>query len=368
MITRKVDNHDALAGFAYNWVKKLGANLNKLYVISWQAGDSRDLPENIEVVFLPKNKFAKIFILPWEVFKLALKVDGVFCHMNPEYTILSWLPAKIFGKRIVSWYTHKQINWKRRLLELLTDKILTASKDSFRQPWFKNKVEVTGHGIDIEQFKTQNSPPEADAPLAQKLKINEDFNIISVGRISPTKDYESIIKALDILGNKQIHLVKSGEAGLPEVKFNRVKLKIIGDVILEVQRQYLDSLKQMVVAMDLGQQVEFVGWVANQQMPPYYQEADLFINMSGTGSVDKVVLEAMACQCLVLTSNEAFREILPKELMVEKNNPQKLAEKIKWLMDLPAEEKEAIIKSLRKIVVNDHNLDKLVLKIINQFK
>ena len=175
MITRKVDNHDALAGFAYNWVKKLGANLNKLYVISWQAGDSRDLPENIEVVFLPKNKFAKIFILPWEVFKLALKVDGVFCHMNPEYTILSWLPAKIFGKRIVSWYTHKQINWKRRLLELLTDKILTASKDSFRQPWFKNKVEVTGHGIDIEQFKTQNSPPEADAPLAQKLKI-ENFS------------------------------------------------------------------------------------------------------------------------------------------------------------------------------------------------
>ena len=225
-------------------------------------------------------------------------------------------------------------------MEVLADKILTASKDSFRRPWFKNKVEVTGHGIDVDKFQSQNS----------KVKINEDFNIISVGRISPTKDYESIIKAIDILGNKNI------------------KLKIIGDVILEVQRQYLIELQKMTANLGLNQQVEFVGWVANQEMPPYYQKADLFINMSGTGSVDKVVLEAMACECLVLTSNEAFREILPAGLMVEKNNPPKLAEKIKWLMDLPAEEKKAVRKRLREIVVNNHNLDKLVLKIINQFK
>ena len=51
MITRKVDRNDALAGFAWNWVKKIGENLDKFYVISWQAGDKSDLPDNIEVIF-----------------------------------------------------------------------------------------------------------------------------------------------------------------------------------------------------------------------------------------------------------------------------------------------------------------------------
>ncbi|MDO8669443.1 MAG: glycosyltransferase family 4 protein [Candidatus Buchananbacteria bacterium] len=340
MITRKIDSRDALAGFAWNWVKKIGENTSKLYVISWQAGDASGLAKNIEVIFLPKSgRIKKVFTLWSRLIKVLPKVDGLFCHMNPEYTILSAPLAKIYGKKVVSWYTHKQVNWRRRLMELLADKIITASASSFRRPWFSKKVLAVGHGIDTNLFKeieNKNKPA--------------DFKIISVGRISPTKDYESIIKALDILKDKNI------------------KLKIIGDVILEFQRQYLASLRQMVKAMSLDDQVEFIGWIANQDMPVYYQGADLFINMSGTGSVDKVVLEAMSCGCLVLTSNEAFEEILPSDFMVAKNNPYQLAEKIKWLKDLSDDKKIKIRKQLREEVVKNHNLDELAVKIINQFK
>ena len=341
MITRKVDRNDALAGFTWNWVKKIGENLDKLYVISWQSGDASELPNNVEVIFLPdQGKIKKVFVLWHKLINILPKVDGLFCHMNPEYTILSAPLAKIFGKYTVSWYTHKQVNWRRRLMELLANRIITASLSSFRYPLFPKKVAVIGHGIDIDKFKS----------LKSKVESQGNFNIVSVGRISPTKDYQSIIKALDILGHKSI------------------KLKIIGDVILEVQRQYLNNLKQMVTAMNLEERVEFIGWIPNQNMPVYYQQTDLFINMSGTGSVDKVVLEAMACGCLVLTSNEAFETILPKELMVEKNNPHQLAEKIKWLKDLSDDEKNKMELELRQEVVENHNLDKLVVKIINQFK
>lgn len=340
MITRKVDINDALAGFAWNWVKKIGENLDKLYVISWQHGNQSGLPENIEVIFLTdRQKIKKVFKLWWKLIEILPQVDGLFCHMNPEYTILSAPLARIFRKKTISWYTHKQVNWRRRLMELLTNKIITASAVSFRQPWFPKKVLVIGHGIDTDLFN-----------ISEDKNNSSDFNIVSVGRISPTKDYESIIKALDILKDKNI------------------KLKIIGDVILEFQRQYLDSLKEMVKIMSLDDQVEFVGWIANQSMPIYYQQTDLFINMSGTGSVDKVVLEAMSCGCLVLTSNEAFATILPKELMVEKNDPQKLAEKIKWLQNLPNDKKNKLKLQLRQEVVENHNLNKLVIRIINQFK
>lgn len=341
MITRKVDKNDALAGFAWNWIKKIGENLENLYVISWQPGDASGLPGNIEVIFLSdKQKIKKIFKLWRKLIEILPRVDGLFCHMNPEYTILSAPLAIIFRKKTISWYTHKQVNWRRRLMELLTDKIITASAVSFRQPWFPKKVSVIGHGIDVDKFKS----------LKSKVESQGNFNIVSVGRISPTKDYESIIKALDILKDKNI------------------KLKIIGDVILEFQRQYLDSLREMVKIMSLDDQVEFVGWVTNESLPAYYQQTDLFINMSGTGSVDKVVLEAMSCGCLVLTSNEAFENILPKELMVEKNNPQQLAEKIKWLLALPDDRKNQLKLQLRQEVVENHNLNELVIKIINKFK
>ncbi|MBU2472662.1 hypothetical protein KKE74_01355, partial [Patescibacteria group bacterium] len=62
MITRKVDEKDSSpAGFTYNWVKKIGQRLEKLYVITWQKSEQKsergDLPKNIEIISLFGNKF-----------------------------------------------------------------------------------------------------------------------------------------------------------------------------------------------------------------------------------------------------------------------------------------------------------------------
>ena len=339
MITRKVDVNDALAGFTYDWVKEIGGNLEKLYVVSWQAGNVTDLPENIEVIFLSDSKLKKVFILWFKLFKILPKIDGVFCHMNPEYTILVGPLARLFGKRIVSWYTHKAVTVRRRILEILANKIITASSESFRDPWFAKKVAIIGHGINTDLFKPKTGS-----------RSDSQFRIISVGRISPTKDYESIIKSTDLLDNKS------------------VQLKIVGDVILKSQKAYFNELKEMVAKMDLADQVDFPGWIANRDMVPYYQESDLFINTSGTGSVDKVVLEAMACGCLVLTSNEAFESIIGSEFMVEKNNPKALAEKISWLMNIGLEEKTKILDKFRQIILDGYDLKKLAKKIVNQFE
>ncbi len=65
MITRKVDQDDSLAGFTYDWVKKIGEQLEKLIVITWQKSDKAGLSENIELISLPENKIKKLlcFIL-----------------------------------------------------------------------------------------------------------------------------------------------------------------------------------------------------------------------------------------------------------------------------------------------------------------
>jgi len=339
MITRKVDRKDASpASFTYNWVKKFGEKLEKLYVITWQESDRGDLPENIEIISLPDNKFFKIFALQFKLLKILPKVDGVFCHQNPEYTILSAKLAIIFRKKIVSWYTHKAVNWRRRLMELFANTIMTASDKSFRNPLFPKKVLVTGHGIDTEKFG--------------KIPRDENkngFNIISVGRISPTKDLKLLVNALDILIKKS---------------FKNIKLEIIGRPVLKSDYEYEQSLGELIEKRRLSKYISCHSG-SYDTMPVEYSNADLMVNLSQTGSVDKAVLEAMACERMVLTSNEAFKGILRDDrLMFKKKNLQDLVEKIINLMNLSQEEKNQIGKKLRDETVKNHNLDNLVMKIL----
>lgn len=343
MITRRVDKDDGLAGFTYSWVKKIGENVDSLNVICLYQGNVSDLPNNISIYSVGKEKkIGKIkSLINFCILanRLIKKCDGVFCHQNPEYTIAIWPWAKLFRKKIVTWYTHGSVSFRLRLVEKMADVILTASKDSFRLP--SKKVFVTGHGIDVNLFKPSNHE-----------NSNNLFKILTVGRISPTKDYESMIKALAIL---------------PEQDINHIQFDIIGQPGLVGQKIYFENLKKMVEVMKLNNQINFLGAKPNSEIPNFLRAADLFINLSGTGSLDKAVLEAMACGCLVLTSNFAFKDILPSELFVLQNNPKQLAQKIKSLIDFDNSTRNNLKEKMINEVVTHHNLDNLIKIIITKF-
>jgi glycosyltransferase involved in cell wall biosynthesis len=346
MITRKVDKDDGLAGFVFNWVKKIGENTKNLYVICLEKGNIEGLPENVKILSIRNNNLSKNVILrkitdflnfQKSTFKVIKKVDGVFCHMNPEYTISVWLLAKMFNKKIVSWYAHGTVSLRLRLLEKMANKIVTPSKKSFRLK--SKKITITGHGIDINKFKKINS-----------ITSNK-FKIISVGRISPTKDLETLIKAIDIIVN--------------DYHQKDIIVEIIGSPGLKSHETYLGSLKEMVKKMDLENYIKFLGSIANKDIPQKLNESQIFINLSNTGSVDKTVLEAMATEVVPITSNDAFEEILEEKYKTKPNNYKMLAEKI-----IAIKNKEAQVgnKKLREIIAKKHNLDKLIKKILEQFK
>ena len=351
-ITRKVDKADSNAGFIYTWIKRIGERLDKLIVICQEAGDYSGLPGNIEINSLGKeigyNKLKQFIKFQSLVMSRLSQVDGVFAHMMPVYSILAGPWCKLFRKKLIQWYTHKSVDFKLKLANLAVDNFATASKESFRLKTTK-PVKILGHGIDTKRFAPRNKKQDTRNKQSSKLV----FNIISIGRVSPTKDYESMIKAV-------YELKQSG--------VKNIQLTIIGDVGLKSQQIYFDNLKQMVKKMNLESQVQFLGSIANLETPKYLQQSDLFINLSDTGSLDKALLEAMACENLVLTSNQAFKSILSPELIVAKDQPDMLAEKIKYIINLPTQEKSKLRKELRKIVVENHNLDELVSKIIGLYK
>ncbi len=366
MITRKVDADDALAGFTYNWVKKFGENVGELKVICLEKGNVEGLPANVEVFSLGKESGAGKLKKLWNFHKLAKQivpqVDGVFCHMNPIYTIVVAPYSKYYHKKIVSWYTHKAVTWELRLVNLLADKIVTASEKSFRLK--SKKVEAIGHGIDTDVFRPHEeinkiplNPPfpkgekEESSPFGKGGQggfYNDKFRIISVGRISPVKDYDTLIEAINILVN---------EKGIKDIE-----VEIAGDAPLESQKNYFQALKDRVRDYNLQGVVKFVGWISNKLIPDFYRSGDLFINLSGTGSVDKAVLEAMSCGLLVLTSNEAYGTILEAKYLVSAAEPLQLAEKILTLKNSGGDR-----KLLRQIVVENHNLNNLIGKVLNKF-
>ncbi len=356
IITQKIDINDDNLGFFHCWVEEFAKQCESVVVVCLQKGDY-DLPGNVKVLSLGKeqeiqnSKFQILnkFKIQNSKFKILIKIkyiyrfykyiwrerknyDSVFVHMNPEYVVLGGLFWRLTRKKIGLWYTHKSVDLKLRLAEKLADIIFTASARSFRLP--SNKVKIMGHGIDIEKFQIPNS----------KFQIPK-FIIITAGRVAPVKNLHILIEAAGVLKNKNFDFT----------------IKIAGAPTLASGKDYFEKLKNSVKEKGLEDKIIFAGPILYKNIPKFYADGDLFVNLSNTGSIDKAVLEAMASGLLVLTSNEAFRDILPEKYLTEKA-PEQIAEKIIALSKSGKDE------SLRKYVSENHSLENLIGKIVQIYK
>jgi glycosyltransferase involved in cell wall biosynthesis len=345
MITQKVDLDDDLLGFTHTWVNKLAERVGKLYVLALAVG-RHSLRDNVELFSMGKergnSRLERLVNFNRVVGRLVLtrKVDLVFIHMCPRYAILAAPYAKLMRVPMVMWFTHRSVNNELRIAHWLVDKVVTASKESFRLK--SDKVVITGHGIDTDRFK----------PLDVRREGNTKV-ILSVGRISPIKDYETLIKAAGIL--------------IKEKGFRNLKFLIVGSIGTEAQRGYFEILQRMVANYGLGAYVEFTGAVPHRDIVAYYQNCDLFVNLSHTGSVDKAVLEAMACGKVPLTSNEAFKAILrdhQSELIFEKRHAVGLIDRIVNILAMDDGSRFDLGQEMRKTVMRSHNIDGLTEQLV----
>jgi glycosyltransferase involved in cell wall biosynthesis len=348
VITQKVDINDDNLGFFCGWLEKFAAKLGRVYVICLADG-KHSLPKNVTVLSLGKDKGASKLLqflrLQLYLVRYLRNVNGVFAHMCPIYAIYAFPFSKIFGKKIFLWYVHKSQNPTLWIAEKAVDGVITASKESFRVK--SKKVSITGHGIDTRMF----------APaVSRNREYKIPFNIVTAGRITPSKDIETLLEAF--------HIVTEGK--------NRkdCTFTIIGSPPIGKFYDYLERLKNISRARNISRLVEFKGGVPHSKMPLLLSQGDLFIHASRTGSIDKVVLEAMACGVLVVSSSEAFRSMLSSidsNLCFKEGNAPGLAKSIEYVRELDDFQYSRISFSLRKAVRDEHNLDALIERIISRF-
>ncbi|MBI3631998.1 MAG: glycosyltransferase family 4 protein [Candidatus Vogelbacteria bacterium] len=308
ILTQKVDINDDILGFMHGWIREFANHVEKITVICLQQGEYY-LPKNVSVSSLGKEGGQSRFKYLWNFYKYIWQerknYDTVFVHMNPIYLVFGGFFWKLQGKKTALWYTHRKVDLKLKIAEKFVDVIFTASKESFQLE--SDKIKVLGHGIPIDDFKNPNT-------LAQGLYGNQ-LKIISVGRITPIKNLDTLVEAANILNDRGVDF----------------KITLVGGTINEGDEKYLEKLKKMVNDFRLNDCVVFAGSVPNREIKKYYWENDFSINLCPAGGVDKAVLESMAAGLLVIVSNKAFADYLGEfkdTLLFRERDEEDLVDKI----------------------------------------
>jgi glycosyltransferase involved in cell wall biosynthesis len=340
IITQKVDRNDPVLGFFHRWIVEFAKHCEEVTAICLMKG-VYELPANVRVISLGKEegesrpKYLRRFY--GAIWRERSRYDAVFVHMNQVYVILGSLIWKLLGKRVFLWYTHTSVTLSLRIAVALVNRALTASKESLRI-WSK-KVTVLGHGIDTAIFSPENK------------QLIDSMSIVTVGRISPVKRYEILIDAFSELRN--------------EIS---MYLDIAGAPATESDREYLASLRALAKERGVSDRVRFKGAVRHDEIPALLRASDIFVNMSRTGSIDKAVLEAMSCGIPAVTSNVAFKEILsPYGLFFKDGDVHELARILGSLVG-SRETLPELGAELRSLVLQNHDLSRLVPKILSLYE
>lgn len=335
--TQTLDADDPTLGFFHVWVERLARHAERLTVVCLKKGRT-NLPGNVDVLSLGKETRPSRMQYLSRFYRYTLgrrrDYDAVFVHMNPEYAILGGLFWRLFRKPVLFWYTHKAVNLRLRLAEKLVDKIFTASKESFRLP--SRKVEVVGHGIPVDFFSEGGVHPPDDA-----------VRMLSVGRVTPSKDLETVLKAVDIVQKKR-----------------PVVCSIVGSPVTESDKAYAASLSEYAARLRFHDtdSIGFRNARAYEEMPGVYRRYQILIHTSRTGSMDKTVLEALASGLYVVTSSEAFADLGDLVYRFRPNHYDDLAAVIEKIIfsGIVGQRNDKGAAFVRE----HHNLDTLVKKII----
>lgn len=152
-------------------------------------------------------------------------------------------------------------------------------------PFLKNKIKRIYNFIDIDKIlekANKNMEIEKDRRL-----LSENY-CVSIGRLAEPKDYLTTIKAFEILKKQGIN----------------EKLYIIGD------GPDKDKLKKIIKDKNLENQVFLLGMKENPYI--WLKNADIFIHSSKLEGFSMVLLEALACETVIISSKcrTGVKEIL----------------------------------------------------------
>ena len=193
-------------------------------------------------------------------------------------------------------------------------------------------VEIIPPGVNIDTYNPRENQ--------YKLGIDADY-VLCISRIDETKGHIPLLEAFALVHKEipDIHLVIGGGSTKPKGR----------------EKNLLNRMRELIRKEGMDDVVHLVGYVPDEEMNPYYQQAKIFILPSVSEPFGMTPLEAMACGTPTVISEFAgVTEFLTDQkhcLIIDPTNETQLAMAITSLLKnkLKADEiAEAGMKFTRK--------------------
>lgn len=342
MFNLAVDSEHVTLAFGLRWIEELAKRFDHIDVVTMYEG-KHQLPSNVKVWSVGRErgypKWFRALLFYWLLAQVWRKRRPTiaFSHMIPLFSVLFFPVARLSKCRSVLWYAHGSTPRMLQLAHHLVDWIVTSTPQGFRIR--SEKLRVIGQGINLDLF-----------PFKQRT-VGSILRIITVGRLAPSKGQDILISALN-------------EWHPPDGR--PWKLTIVGDATSDGERVFAKKLRMGAQAVSKPNCVEFIGRLLPSDIAQYLNEADLFVSLGTTGSLDKAIVEAMASGCPVLSCNDAFAELATVNGFVEciiGNNEREICIGLTEYLRLNQNRRDQIAKSQGDVAKRDHGLNDLIDKL-----
>ena len=333
LINFVMDRTSPVLAWQHSVALQLAGKCERLVVLTERIGEC-ELPDNVDVHRVPRilttplRMLGARWLMNIPVWRWCARerFDAVFIHMNADWAYRLAPCWRQFRIPVLLWYAHGTVTNRLRRAHAQAACVVTSTSEGFRIP--SSKVRIIGQGIDTDLFT---------APASR----TDNATIVAVGRVSRRKSLDLMVETIAWL-----------KTNAPQCAFS---LRIIGPTLTRDDRAYAAELADTVNRRNLGHQVTFDGPRAMADLPAIYGSAFLHLNLSQTGSMDKTILESLACGCQTLTSNASvfpLFEAFP-ELVVRDRTPEAIGRQICRAYEL---RQSSSSSDLRQLVVGRHDL------------
>jgi glycosyltransferase involved in cell wall biosynthesis len=243
--------------------------------------------------------------------KRNIKVVGTN-HFVPD-NLSPYIPGSAYFSPILSRIMWIWMRMTFDRLDFATAPSRTAA-EILRQQDIKLHIYPISCGVDTNRFKPD---PDIDRDQwRQKYGLPVDKPVILfVGRVDAEKKLDLLVRALHHRNNNDFTLAIAGNGS------------------------HRKHLEQLVEHLGVGNQVKFLGFVPNEDLPSIINAVDIFTMPSEAELLSIASLEAMACAKPILLSNaRALPELVHNGLNGYLFNPgsvEDLAVKISLLLSQP---------------------------------
>lgn len=348
-VSPQIEGKRGIGVYTENLIKHLAKidKKNEYIIFSWFF---RDYEKKLKMLYCPKQKNFSMFVkrfpnsfltlLEWKfhvpIIKKFIQNENIHIYhsLGPRLPRVKGVKTIITVHDLIpeifpQWCNTEFIKENRRAIKS-ADAIITDSQNTKNDlikihNVDKGKIKIVHLGVDTKVYHPVKSVSLIEN-VRQKYNLPDKF-ILAVGPFEPRRNLKKIFEAYKKIKNK----------------FSSLKIVLVGRINGYVQN--------LLARSDFSQDLIITGYIPKADLCAIYNLAQVFVHPSFYEGFGLQVLEAMACECPVITSATSSLGEIAKEsaILVNPHSANEIAQGIENICANQTLKKNLIARGVERI-------------------